>query len=126
MLGCSADKYMALVQRARAKRPHESVAIIGNRRPWTKEAKTAVLGVLDPEEVGSSRPGLCLLGKKEGKGLEFDTVIIDCANLGRGDEEEERRLLYVNCTRARKRLYLRYEGRVPEIIRKYYPDFLDE
>ena len=62
----------------------------------------------------------------KGKGLEFDTVVIDCSKLGRGDEEEEKRLLYVNCTRARKRLYLRYKGRPPEIIRKYYPDFLGE
>ena len=44
---------------------------------------------LDPEEVGSSQPGLYLLTCGKGKGLEFDAVIIDCANLGRGDEEEE-------------------------------------
>lgn len=122
----SFEKCMALVQHARTEFPQESVAIIGNREFWDEKARGARLAVLKPDQAGSSRSGIYVLGERKGKGLEFDTVIFDCAALGRDDEEEEKRLLYVNCTRARKRLYLCYEGEVPAIIRKYYPDFLDE
>lgn len=124
VLSASAEKFERLVRRARAECPGESIAVIGNLAVWDERLGCVGLDVVDPDECGSSKPGLYLLGEKKGKGLEFDTVIIDCAFLGRGDEEEEKRVLYVNCTRARKRLYLRYEGEPPEIIKKYYPDFL--
>lgn len=124
VLSASAERFERLVRRARAECPGESIAVIGNLAVWDERLGCAGLDVVDPDECGSSKPGLYVLGEKKGKGLEFDTVIIDCAFLGRGDEEEEKRVLYVNCTRARKRLYLRYEGEPPEIIKKYYPDFL--
>lgn len=125
VLARSEERLEDLVKKARTECPEESVAVIGNMRLWDKRLREAKLDFVDPEEYGSSQPGLYVLGEKKGKGLEFDTVIIDCAFLGRGDEDEEKRVLYVNCTRARKRLYLRYEGQPPEIIKKYYPDFLD-
>ncbi len=36
----------------------------------------------------------------------------------------EKRLRYVHFTRARRRLYIRYEGEPPELLRECYADFL--
>ena len=61
--------------------------------------------------------GVRLLTMHAAKGLEFDTVFLPSLNEGvipsvragtRDEIEEERRLLYVAMTRARKRLYLSY------------------
>lgn len=72
------------------------------------------------EKAGSdpdSREGVSLLTMHASKGLEFDTVYIPDCNEGiiphrksMKDEtvEEERRMLYVAMTRARKRLTLTY------------------
>ncbi len=73
---------------------------------------TTVLGNEDP----GNKDGVTLITMHNTKGLEYDTVF--CAGLeesiipGRNSEgdslEEERRILYVAMTRARKRLYLSY------------------
>ncbi len=74
---------------------------------------TTVLGSDDPRD----KEGVTLITMHNTKGLEYDTVF--CTGLesdiipGRGAAtektlEEERRILYVALTRARKRLYLTY------------------
>ena len=69
-------------------------------------------------------PGLYLVTEWMDKGLEFDNVVVDCANSVSEDEEEEKRLRYVHYTRSRQRLYIRYQGTPPEILSKCYADCL--
>ncbi|MBR0172822.1 MAG: ATP-dependent helicase [Lachnospiraceae bacterium] len=66
---------------------------------------------------GQDKNGVRLLTMHAAKGLEFDTVFLPSLNEGvipsvragtRDEIEEERRLLYVAMTRARRRLYLSY------------------
>lgn len=71
---------------------------------------------LDSTVIGSDDPrdkeGVTLITMHNTKGLEYDTVF--CVGLeqqiipGGGDVEEERRIMYVAMTRARKKLYLSY------------------
>jgi len=68
----------------------------------------------------SPRRGLYLLSCHEGKGKEFDLVIlphVSTANFT--DDEESRQLLYVSLTRARHRILIRLgDGEVPPICRR--------
>ena len=69
------------------------------------------------ERFGASAGrGVHLLTLHRAKGLEFDAVFIPRVDEGelpirRGDVEEERRLLYVGITRARKHLVLSWTGK---------------
>jgi len=75
--------------------------------------------VSDADEVGRER-GVTLMTAHLAKGLEFDAVFLPGleenlfpharANVQNEDLEEERRLLYVAMTRARKRLFLSHAG----------------
>ncbi|MDH4200400.1 MAG: UvrD-helicase domain-containing protein [Spirochaetia bacterium] len=65
-------------------------------------------------DLGEPDDGVCLMTVHNAKGLEFDTVIIAGLDDGifphylaaeRDDGEEERRLLYVAITRARRQLF---------------------
>ena len=76
-----------------------------------------------PEEPGDVlSPGFYAIGEMVGKGLEFDNVIVDYNRMIADDLAGEKRLRYVHFTRARRRLYIRYEP--PELLRECYADFL--
>ena len=71
----------------------------------------------DMRERDGEKDSLRLSTIHQAKGLEFPVVfVIGCADglfplrrsLEEGDEDEERRLFYVACTRAKDRLYLLY------------------
>lgn len=70
--------------------------------------------------AATPRRGLYLLSCHEGKGKEFDLVIlphVSTANFG--DDEESRQLLYVSLSRARHRLLIRLaSGQVPPICER--------
>jgi superfamily I DNA/RNA helicase len=65
----------------------------------------------DPDERAEDRDAVRLMTIHRSKGLEFDCVLLACCEEGslpmyRADWSEERRLMYVAATRARKQLYL--------------------
>jgi superfamily I DNA/RNA helicase len=66
------------------------------------------------------RRGLYLLSCHEGKGKEFDLVVLPyVADANFGDDEEARQLLYVSLSRARRRILVRLaSGHVPPICRR--------
>ena len=55
---------------------------------------------------GSQLQGVCLLPVYLSKGLEFDTVLLCDADAKTYGTEDDRRLLYIACTRALHRLHL--------------------
>ena len=102
----------------------ETTVLISNKRNWDVALSSAGIAVVKVKPGDISQPGLYLLGDLMGKGLEFDNVVVDYAREISEDEEEEKRLRYVHFTRARKRLYIRYQGTPPKLLSKYYSDFL--
>jgi DNA helicase-2/ATP-dependent DNA helicase PcrA len=76
------------------------------------------------ERFGASAGrGVHLLTLHRAKGLEFDAVFIPRLEEGelpirRGDEDEERRLLYVGMTRARKYLFLTWSGKPSRFLKE--------
>jgi DNA helicase-2/ATP-dependent DNA helicase PcrA len=71
----------------------------------------------------SAGRGVHLLTLHRAKGLEFDAVFIPRLEEGelpirRGDEDEERRLLYVGMTRARRYLFLTWNGKPSRFLRE--------
>jgi hypothetical protein len=66
------------------------------------------------------RRGLYLLSCHEGKGKEFDFVVLPHVSVANfKDDEESRQLLYVSLSRARQRLLLRLgSGQVPSICER--------
>lgn len=121
----SEEAIMGLIANIRDAHPEETVAIIsGDVRRWWACARERGISVMNPREEGVLTAGLYIIGQLGGKGLEFDDVIVDCAHMAEPDEETLKNILYVNCTRARHRLYLRYAGEPPAILRRFYPDLL--
>lgn len=114
-----------LIGRIRDAHPQETIALIsGNVRAWNRPLRERGISALNAREDGVGDPGLYLIGELAAKGLEFDTVIVDCAWLHETDEATLKSILYVNCTRARHRLYVRYAGEPPALLQRYYADFL--
>src|SRR3954468_19030273 len=76
------------------------------------------------ERFGASAGrGVHLLTLHRAKGLEFDAVFIPRLEEGelpirRGDEDEERRLLYVGITRARRYLFLTWTGKPSRFLKE--------
>ena len=104
------DEALALVVR-KAIEAKESVAVIGPSIPLAKDLRYS--GFV--HQIGALSP----------KGLEFDNVIVNYIEDFAETPDEERRLRYVHFTRARKRLYVRLSDDVPELMKEYYPDYLD-
>mgnify|MGYP002523777589 CR=1 FL=1 len=102
----------------------ETTVLISGRHDWYGMLRDAGVKYFDNRSESYSAPGLYLITEWMGKGLEFDNVVVDCANSVSDDEEEEKRLQYVHFTRARRRLYVRYQGTQPQLLSKYYADFL--
>ncbi len=125
VLNATDEKILRVIGRLRSEASDESVAVIGNAQHWERLARAAKFDPRDPRDVTIFDPRLYVLGMKAGKGLEFDNVIIDYTRPAEEDEDAEMRLLYTNCTRARKRLYIRYRGEPPDLLKKVYPDFID-
>lgn len=103
----------------------QTTALIGNVGHWMGVAARAQFPLRCPEEPGDVlTPGFYAIGELIGKGLEFDNVIVDYRGMLADDLAGEKRLRYVHFTRARQRLYIRYEGEPPELLRECYADFL--
>jgi DNA helicase-2/ATP-dependent DNA helicase PcrA len=71
----------------------------------------------------SAGRGVHLLTLHRAKGLEFDAVFIPRVDEGelpykRADIEEERRLLYVGITRARRHLFLSWQGKPSRFLKE--------
>ncbi|MCI9130225.1 MAG: ATP-binding domain-containing protein [Eggerthellaceae bacterium] len=116
---------MGLVDNLLRSFPNESVALIGSDlRPWYGATKMQGVHATSPKANGAADPGFYMIGDRAGKGLEFDTVIIDLAGMREEEEQTLRNILYVNCTRARHRLYVRFTDEPPELLTRTYPDFL--
>lgn len=113
-----------LLRSLREKGKNETTALISDKRGWTKLLGESGVPVIDPKKADYLHPGLYLVGDLKGKGLEFDNVVVDYTQEHSDDYEEEKRLRYVHFTRARKRLYIRYQGTPPRLLAEYYPDFL--
>jgi superfamily I DNA/RNA helicase len=67
--------------------------------------------------AGHERRGVSLLTCHEGKGQEFDMIVIPYLNADSfEDAQQARQLLYVSLSRARRRLFLRIpKSDVPEL-----------
>ena len=98
--------------------------LISGRRSWYGRLKDAGVSFKGSGTEDYFEPGLYVISEWMGKGLEFDNVVVDYTKRVSEDEEEEKRLRYVHFTRARKRLYIRYRDTPPELLVKYYSDFL--
>lgn len=103
---------------------NETTVVIGRKKHWQESMRNHGIDCRDITSGDVSKQGAYAIGYKAGKGLEFDNVIIDYYKAFDSDEEIEARLLYVACTRARKRLYIIHQGNPPTLLRKLYNDFL--
>lgn len=59
---------------------------------------------------GTVEKGVSVIPAYMAKGLEFDVVMVYCADKGNYSSEFDRKLLYIACTRALHRLVLYYTG----------------
>lgn len=76
-------------------------------------------------ENGAIQPGVYCFTQLRAKGLEFDNVIVDyTSELDSQDYGREKRIRYMQFTRARKTLLVRYEGEPPKLLKEYYSDYL--
>lgn len=107
--------------------PDQTTAlIIGNeKKKWEDDLEKAGIPAAHEQQGTAGNGTIHLIGNFEGKGLEFDNVVVDYSQEVGEDEEEEKRLRYVHFTRARRRLYIRYQGTPPKLLTEYYADFLD-
>lgn len=99
------------------------MALIGSKDEayascWT----TGLSGRMDN---GAIQPGVYCFTQLRAKGLEFDNVIVDyTSELDAQDYGREKRIRYMQFTRARKTLLVRYEGEPPKLLKEYYSDYL--
>lgn len=107
------EKIRGLIDNLSSQYPNETNAIIG--------AKKSLHQILRGRE-GSVE----FVGAMASKGLEYDNVVVDYAGFVSDDVEQEKNLRYVHFTRARKRLYIRYQGEPPLLLKEFYGDFLQE
>lgn len=122
---CDDETVLLLIERLLGQ-TGSSIALIGNPAKWEPLLMQRNIPYHASWEMNFTDAGLHLLGVRAGKGLEFDCVVVDYTNPLEEDEAAERNLRYVHFTRARYRLYIRYETTAPALLKKYYPDFLCE
>ena len=119
------ERTLQLLRRlADPSRSFTTALITDNYVEWEQALKRAGIPFASRAAGDISKPGLYILGTLMGKGLEFDNVVVDYNKQLGEDMEEEKRLRYVHFTRARRRLYIRYQGEPPELLTEYYSDFL--
>jgi superfamily I DNA/RNA helicase len=126
----SADKAVRdTIALARAENPNGTIAILHpNRRAAYAIARVFDGRILDPQKPDMVTPGVVVGTIHSTKGLEFDTVIVKDVNQGvlpsgqRDDGEDNvlggemaRRVLYVACTRAKRRLVI-VAGSSPSVL----------
>jgi superfamily I DNA/RNA helicase len=71
--------------------------------------------------AGHERRGISLLTCHEGKGQEFDMIVIPylSQNSFEDDNQEARQLLYVSLSRARRRVFVRVpKGDAPDLAHR--------
>jgi DNA helicase-2/ATP-dependent DNA helicase PcrA len=73
--------------------------------------------LLSPESARFEN-GVTVTSIQMSKGLEFDEVMIPCADAGQYSTEYDRSLLYIACTRAMHRLTLLYIGQGSSFIKE--------
>lgn len=118
------NRTIELLRKLTAPGRNETTVLISNRRGWISALRSAGVTAIMTAPGDISKPGLYLIGDLMGKGLEFDNVVVDYTYAYSEDDEEEKRLRYVHFTRARKRLYIRYQGEPPRLLSDYYADYL--
>lgn len=118
------DRVVGLLKKLSEPNRNETTVLISGRRSWYGRLKDAGVSFKGSGTEDYFEPGLYVISEWMGKGLEFDNVVVDYTKRASEDEEEEKRLRYVHFTRARKRLYIRYKDAPPELLVKYYSDFL--
>ena len=118
------DRVVELLKKLSDPDRNETTALISGRRTWYRRLIDAGVNYKGSQTEDYFKPGLYVITEWMGKGLEFDNVVVDYTGKVSEDEEEEKRLRYVHFTRARKRLYIRYKDTPPELLVKYYSDFL--
>ena len=115
-----------LLRRLNNTAQRRTTALITSRRDeWQDILSSAGIPYSRKNPGDILSPGIYILGNLMGKGLEFDNVVVDYTNEISEDEDEERRVRYVHFSRARRRLYVRYQGTPPKLLTKYYADFLE-
>lgn len=117
------DSVLQLLADLHQNNPNGTIALIGNTSKWRKRIKER-LDIPDSSNSSPMYPGVQLLGERQGKGLEFDTVFVDCSRPFSSDEEEEKRIRYVHFTRARNQLHVFYSGKTPELLSRIYPELI--
>ena len=70
------------------------------------------------KENGKLENGITVITSYLSKGLEFDSVIIPDVDEKNYNNDVDRQLLYISCTRALHRLYLLHVGKCSSIIKK--------
>jgi len=119
------DRTIDLLRRLANPALGETTALISGKRIWPQRLASAGISAAQGVSGDICEPGLYIIGDLMGKGLEFDNVVVDYSRDVSEDEEAEKRLRYVHFTRARKRLYIRYQGEPPKLLAQYYADFLE-
>lgn len=117
------DSVLNLLAELHHDNPNGTIALIGNTSKWKSRLKQR-LDIPDSSNSSPMYPGVHLLGERQGKGLEFDTVLVDCSRPFSSDDEEEKRIRYVHFTRARDLLYVFYSGKAPELLSRIYPELI--
>lgn len=87
-----------------------------NAAHLSKELESKLEVRLIKEQTAESLQGTFLMPVSLAKGLEFDAVIVCDADDGNYYEEDDKNLLYVECTRALHRLSLMCEGKKSRFI----------
>jgi len=73
------------------------------------------INYIDTEETLLGK-GISLIPSYFAKGLEFDCVIVPDADSDSYYDEEDRKILYMICSRALHRLYVCYENELTKLI----------
>lgn len=132
----SKEDTVARIKVLAGQRDETTAVVTSNVRTWERllysagiETETSKDAGMGAETIrmcdGRVRPGVYCIAQLKTKGLEFDNVIIDYAHeVDKQDVQREKRIRYMQFTRARKTLLVRYEDEPPRLLQEYYPDYL--